>query len=50
MRSLKAVTFSYEPTHETRELLETFRLMVNHAIKLCFAENIKGRLRVRDRI
>ncbi|MDA4126270.1 MAG: transposase [Thaumarchaeota archaeon] len=32
------------------ELLETFRDMVNHAIHICIEENIKGRLKLRDRI
>jgi len=33
-----------------RELLETFREMVNNAIHLCLEESIRGRLKLRDRI
>ncbi len=50
VKSVKAVRFAYKPTHDTKELLETFRMMVNHAIHICLEENIKGRLRLRDRI
>ncbi len=50
MKAVKAVKFAYKATAETRELLETFRMMVNHAIHVCLDENIKGRLRLRDRI
>ncbi len=50
VRSVKAVKFDYTPTRETRELLETFRMMVNHAIHIALDENIKGRLKLRDRI
>lgn len=50
MKSVKAVKFGYRPTPETRELLETFRMMINHAIHNCLTENIKGRLKLRDRI
>ncbi len=50
MKSVKAVKFAYKPTPETRELLETFRMMVNHAIHICLDENIKGRLRLRNHI
>ncbi|MDA4127927.1 MAG: RNA-guided endonuclease TnpB family protein [Thaumarchaeota archaeon] len=50
MKSVKAVRFGYKPTQETRELLSTFRMMVNHAINIALEEKIKGRLRLRDRI
>ncbi len=43
---IKAVKFGYRPTRETKELLETFRMMVNHAIHICLEENIKGRLKL----
>lgn len=48
VKSVKAVRFGYRPTPETRELLETFRMMVNHAI--CLEEKVEGRLKLRDRI
>ncbi|HZY95460.1 MAG TPA: transposase [Candidatus Bathyarchaeia archaeon] len=50
MKTVKAVSFSYKPTTKSKELLETFRMMVNHAIHVCLDEEIKGRLRLRDRI
>ena len=50
MKAVKGVKFAYEPTPQTRELLSTFRDMVNDAIRICLAENIRGRLKVRDRI
>ncbi len=50
MKSIKAVRFSYKPSPETRELLETFRRMVNHAIDICLRENVRGRLNLRNRI
>ncbi len=50
MHSFKAVKFSYKITPQTRELLETFRMMVNHAIHICLDEKIKGRLTLRNRI
>ncbi len=50
MKSVKAVRFGYTPTAETRELLETFRMMVNHAIAIALKENVRGRLKLRDRI
>jgi len=49
-KAVKAVGFAYRPTPRTKELLETFRTMVNHAINLCLEENIRGRLKLRDRI
>ena len=50
MNAVKGVKFRYQPTPETRELLSTFRDMVNDAIRICLDENIWGRLRLRDRI
>ncbi len=50
VKSLKAVKFGYRSTPETKELLATFRMMVNHAIHICIDESIKGRLRLRDRL
>ncbi len=38
------------PTEQTHELLVTFRMMVNHAIRFCIEENIKGRYKLRNRI
>jgi putative transposase len=46
----KAVSFAYTPTPATREVLQTFREMVNEAIRICIEEGIHGRLRLRDRI
>jgi putative transposase len=50
INAIKSVKFSYFPTSQTRELLETFKDMVNDAIHICIEENISGRLRLRDRI
>ncbi len=50
MKVAKAVRVRYAPTPETKDLLETFRMMVNHAIHICLEEKIRGRLRLRDRI
>lgn len=50
VKSVKAVKFTYKATPETRELLETFRMMVNHALHICLDENVKGRLNLRNRI
>jgi putative transposase len=47
---VKAVRFRYTSTPTTRELLETFRDMVNNAIRICLEEGIKGRLKLRNRI
>ena len=49
-KAVKSVKFSCTSTPLTRKLLETFRDMVNDAIRICLAEGIKGRLRLRDRI
>ncbi len=50
MKAIKAVKFSYRPTPQTLELLSAFRDMVNEAIRICLDENIKGRLKLRDRM
>jgi putative transposase len=50
VESVKAVEFTYKPTEQTTELLKTFRMMVNHAIHIALEENIRGRLKLRDRI
>ena len=50
VRVVKGVKFAYPATPQSRELLSTFRDMVNEAIRICLAENIKGRLKLRDRI
>jgi len=50
MKAYKSVRFRYEPSALSRELLETFRDMVNDAIRICLSENIRGRLRLRNRI
>lgn len=47
---IKSVKFAYAPTPLARELLGTFRDMVNEAIRICLLEGIKGRLGLRDRI
>ena len=49
-KAVKSVKFAYAPTSKTRELLETFRDMVNDAIRICLQEEIRGRLKLRDRI
>ncbi len=50
VKSVKAIRFGYKPTPETRELLETFRMMVNHAITIALKEKIRGRFKLRGRI
>ena len=50
IKAVKSVRFSYTSTPLTRELLETFRDMVNDAIRICLREKIKGRLNLRNRI
>jgi putative transposase len=50
VRATKGVSFHYRPTSRTRELLETFRAMVNDAIRVCLHENVRGRLKLRNRI
>jgi hypothetical protein len=50
VKAVKGVKFAYRSTPETRELLLASKDMVNDAIRICLAENVKGRLRLRDRI
>ncbi len=50
MKATKGLKFGYRPTPQTKELLSTFREMVNDAIRICLTENVRGRLRLRDRI
>jgi IS605 OrfB family transposase len=50
VRAVKGVKFAYRPTPQILDLLSKFRDMVNDAIRICLAENIKGRLKLRDRI
>src|SRR5271157_3380797 len=50
MRVQKAVSFGYDSTSETTELLETFRAMVNDAIRISLDEQVRGRLNLRNRI
>lgn len=49
-KPVKAIKFGYQQTSETKELLSTFRMMVNQAIHICLEEKISGRLKLRDRI
>ena len=49
-KAVKSVKFGYDQTPLTCELLESFRNMINDAIRICLDEGIKGRLRLRDRI
>jgi IS605 OrfB family transposase len=50
VKATKSVRFYYRPTPQSLELLQTFRMMVNDAIRICLEERIRGRLRLRDRI
>jgi len=50
VKVVKGVKFEYRPTPQTRELLSNFRDMVNEAIRICLAENVKGRLKLRGKI
>ena len=50
IKATKSVGFGYISTPAITELLETFRDMVNDAIRICLDEGVKGRLRLRDRI
>ncbi len=49
-KAVKSVKFAYTPTPAALELLETFRYMVNEAIRICLDEGIRGRLELRARI
>jgi putative transposase len=50
VKAVKGVRFAYQPTPQILDLLSTFRGMVNDAIRICLAEDIRGRLKLRDRI
>jgi len=50
VKIVKGVKFVYQPTPRTLELISKFRDMVNDAIRICLTENIKGRLKLRNRI
>ena len=50
VKAVKGVNFTYKPTPQTMDLLSAFKQMVNDAIRICLSENIRGRLRLRDRI
>jgi len=50
VKSVKAIRFGYSPSPETIELIETFRMMVNHAIDIAIKEKIRGRLKLRNRV
>jgi putative transposase len=50
VKVVKGVKFGYHSTPQIHELLCCFKDMVNDAIRVCLAENIKGRLKLRDRI
>ena len=46
LADVKAVTFQYEPDEAVKPLLETFRMMVNHAIWLGRQHRIRGRFKL----
>jgi len=50
MSAVKGVKFGYEHSAELAQVLSLFRDMVNDAIRICIAENISGRLNLRNRI
>jgi IS605 OrfB family transposase len=50
VKAVKGVKFGYRPTPQTVDLLSTFRDMVNDALRICLGENIKGRLKLKDRV
>jgi len=50
IKAVKSVRFDYTPNQLTRELLETFREMVNEATNICLQEAIRGRFKLRNRI
>ena len=43
MLSVKAVTFEYQPIYQVLTLLETFRDMVNEAVRIGFKRKPKSR-------
>ncbi len=50
MKVVKGVKFAYKPTPQTLELLATFKDMVNEAVRICLEEDIRGRLKLRDKV
>jgi len=50
VKVVKGVKFGYRPTPQTRDLLAAFKDMVNDAIRICLTEDIRGRLKLRNRI
>jgi IS605 OrfB family transposase len=44
--AVKSLTFQYDPDEAVGPLLETFRMMVNHAIWVGRRENIRGRFKL----
>jgi hypothetical protein len=50
VKAVKGVKFGYQSTPQTKEVLSTFRDMINEAIRICLDENIKERLKLRNRI
>ena len=50
VKAVKSIRFRYRATPQTAELLQTFRMMVNDAIRICLQENVRGRLNLRNRI
>jgi putative transposase len=48
MQAVKAVQISYEPTSGVLSLLETFRNMVNHCIRVGLEKNVTSRLRLQS--
>jgi putative transposase len=50
MQAVKAVQIQYEPTSCVLSLLETFRNMVNHCIRVGLEKNVTSRLRLQSEI
>ena len=50
MRAVKAVQIPYSPTRDVLELLETFRGMVNHCIRVGLKKGITSRFRLSNEV
>jgi len=50
MRTVKAVQIPYETTEEILRLLETFRDMVNHSIRVGLEKNITSRFKLSNEV
>lgn len=50
MLSVKAVTFKYQPTSQVLNLLETFRKMVNEAVRIGFEKKPKTRFKLIEEV